>query len=57
MADLGDAYNVVSEMRILPFGKKTILRLVIILVVPLLPLTLTIIPLEQMVDRLIKLAF
>jgi hypothetical protein len=57
LADLGDAYNVVSEMRILPFGKKTILRLVIILVVPLLPLTLTIIPLEQMVDRLIKLAF
>jgi hypothetical protein len=48
---------VVSEMRILPFGKKTILRLVIILVVPLLPLTLTVIPLEQMVDRLIKLAF
>jgi len=57
LADLGDAYNVVSEMRILPFGKKTILRLLIILVVPLLPLTLTIIPLEQMVDRLIKLAF
>jgi hypothetical protein len=57
LADLGDAYDVVSEMRILPFGKKTILRLVIILVVPLLPLTLTIIPLEQMVDRLIKLAF
>jgi len=57
LADLGDAYNVVSEMRILPFGKKTILRLVIILVVPLLPLTLTIIPLEQMVDRLIKLPF
>ena len=57
LADLGDAYNVVSEMRILPFSKKTVLRLAIILVAPLLPLTLTIIPLEKMVDRLIKLAF
>ena len=57
LADLGSAYNVVSEIRLLPFSKKTVLRLAIILVIPLLPLTLTIIPLEQMVDRLIKLAF
>jgi len=57
LADLGSAYNVVIEMRVLPFSKKTVLRLAIILVIPLLPLTLTIIPLEQMVDRLIKVAF
>jgi hypothetical protein len=55
LADLGNGYGVVTGMRILPFGKDTVIRLAIIIVIPLLPLTLTMIPLEQIVDRLIKL--
>jgi hypothetical protein len=56
LADLGNAYSVVAEMRIVPFGRSTVLRLAILLILPLLPLTLTVIPLEEMIDRLIKLA-
>jgi hypothetical protein len=56
LADLGNAFSVITEMRLLPFSTRTVLRLVILLIIPLLPLTLTIVPLEQMVDRLIRLA-
>jgi hypothetical protein len=55
LADVGNAYKVVTEMRIMPFGKETVLRLAIIITLPFLPLTLTMIPLEQIIDRLIKL--
>jgi hypothetical protein len=57
LADLDNAFKSVSEIRLLPFGKETIVRLVIWLVLPLLPLTLTMVPLRQIVDWLIKLAF
>ena len=56
LADLGNSYTTVTEMRLLPMGKETIVRLVILLIVPLLPLTLTMIPLDQIVDRLLRLA-
>jgi hypothetical protein len=56
LADLGNAYSVVNEMRIMPFGKDTVIRLALVIILPFLPLTLTMIPLEQIVDRLIKLA-
>jgi hypothetical protein len=55
LADLGNSYSMVSEMRILPFNSKTILRLAMMIVAPLVPLTLTMIPLERIVDGLIKL--
>jgi hypothetical protein len=55
LADVGNAYKVVSEMRIVPFGKETVIRLAIIIILPFLPLTLTMIPLDQIIDRLLKL--
>lgn len=55
LADLGNAYSVVSEMRLVPFTKDTVIRLAIVVILPLLPLTLTMVPLEQIVDQLIKL--
>jgi hypothetical protein len=57
LADLGNAYSVVSEMRFVPFTKDTVIRLAIIIILPLLPLTLTMVPLEKMIDHLIKLVF
>jgi hypothetical protein len=56
LADLGNAYTVISEMRLVPFGKQALMRLGMLLIAPLLPLTLAIIPLDQIVDRLIKFA-
>ena len=57
LADLGNGYNIVSHMRVVPFGKETIVRLAIMVTAPFLPLTLTMIPLEQVIDRVVKLAF
>jgi len=51
LADLSNSYEVVQEMRLVPFGKATVLRLALLIALPLVPLTLTMIPVEQMIDR------
>jgi hypothetical protein len=55
LADLANSYSVVSKMRVAPIGKDTIIRLAILVLLPLLPLTLTMFPLNLIVSRLIKL--
>ena len=57
LADLGNSYAVVREMRIVPFGTDDILRLAAATAVPLLPLTLTIISFEELLTRLLKILF
>jgi hypothetical protein len=57
LSDLGNAYGVVTEMRLLPFGKETVVQLTIIVALPFLPLLLTIAPLHDVIHRLIRLAF
>jgi hypothetical protein len=54
LADLGNSYAVVDEMRPVPFGLDAVIRLVLVTVAPLLPLVLTIMPLEEVIDWLIK---
>ena len=53
LADLGNSYSVVQEMRLVPFGLKDVTRLAAGAAVPLLPLTLTIFSLEELVTRLL----
>jgi hypothetical protein len=43
-------------MNLLPFNTKSVLRLAIILVLPISPLVLTMIPLSEIIDRLLKMA-
>ena len=57
LADLGNSFAVVQEMRLVPFGLKDVARLVAATAAPLLPLTLTIFSLEELVTRLIKILF
>ena len=57
LADLGNSYSVVREMRIVPFGTDDIVRLAAATAVPLLPLTLIIISFEELVTRLLKILF
>lgn len=57
LADLGNSYNVVSRVRLVPFSKDTVFRLVALVISPILPLVLTMIPLEQAIDQIIKLLF
>jgi hypothetical protein len=55
LADLGNSYSVVGEMRLVPFGMLDIGRLAAATAAPLLPLTLTTFSLEEVLTRLLKL--
>jgi hypothetical protein len=57
LADLGNSYAVVREMRVVPFGLEDITRLAVATAAPLLPLGLTIFSLEDLIIRLIKIVF
>src|SRR5215472_13020935 len=57
LADMANSFAVVSEMRLMPVTKQTLIRLVVLIGFPLLPLTLTVIPLDEIIRRLFKLAF
>jgi len=56
LADLSNAYTVISEMRLLPFGKRDLMELGLLLLAPLLPLTLAEVPIEQIIEHILKLA-
>jgi hypothetical protein len=56
LADLSNAFNVINEMRLLPFGKRALLELALLLLAPLLPLTLAEVPIEQIIERILKIA-
>ncbi|HEV3009931.1 MAG TPA: hypothetical protein VGX52_12925 [Burkholderiales bacterium] len=53
LADLAGAHDVLREMRVLPFGMQTIVRLAIVVALPYLPLVLAMIPLEELLGRFI----
>jgi len=57
LADLGNSYAVVQEMRFVPFGLKDATRLAAAVAAPLLPLTLTIFSLEELAGYAIKVLF
>jgi hypothetical protein len=57
LADLGNGYQVIREMRIVPFGLQDISRLAIATAAPLSPLLLTIFSFEELVIRIFKVVF
>jgi hypothetical protein len=57
LADLGNSYAVVNEMRSIPFGLQDITRLAVATAAPLLPLMLTIFSPEELIMRVIKVVF
>jgi hypothetical protein len=57
LADLGNSYAVVKEMKVAPFNMQTVLQLAVITLLPLAPLLLTMIPLEELLARLLKAVF
>jgi hypothetical protein len=57
LADLGNSYSVVREMRVVPFALEDVTLLAVTTAVPLLPLGLTIFSLEELLTRLIKILF
>ncbi|HSY99023.1 MAG TPA: hypothetical protein VK788_05980 [Terriglobales bacterium] len=57
LADLGNSYAMVREMRPVPFGLEDIARLAAATAAPLLPLLLTIFSPEELIMRIIKVVF
>jgi hypothetical protein len=55
LADLGNSYATVQEMRAVPFGIRDMIPLIVASAVPLLPLLLTVFSLEELVMQLIKI--
>jgi hypothetical protein len=55
LADLANSYSIVRGMRPVPFSLNNVVQQTIATVLPLLPLLLTIMPLEEIVDRLFKI--
>jgi hypothetical protein len=57
LADLGNSYALVRDMRSVPFGLEDISRLAVATAAPLIPLLLTIFSPEELIMRIIKVIF
>jgi hypothetical protein len=57
LADLGNSYALVRDMRSVPFGLDDITRLAAATAAPLVPLLLTVFSPEELVMRIVKLLF
>ena len=57
LADLANSYDVIRTMRFVPFSKETVFQLGVVTLVPLLPLTLTMISLDELLKRLLGAVF
>jgi len=57
LADLTNSVEVVRTMNTVPISKEAVVRLAVFTVLPLLPLTLTIMPLEELLKRLFGMLF
>lgn len=55
LADLGNSFHLVNEMRLLPVSRKIFVQLGVLMVLAIVPLPLTLMPLEQMIDGAIKI--
>jgi hypothetical protein len=57
LADLGNSLQVVRDMRIVPFWKEGIIEVAIVTLLPVAPLALTMMPLEELIKRLFGVLF
>lgn len=57
LADLGNSFQIVREMRVVPFALRDVSHLAIATAVPLAPLLLTIFSFEELITRVIKVLF
>jgi hypothetical protein len=55
LADLENSFEVVQTMRLVPFGKEAVIQLVLALVLPILPLLLTMFPIDELAAKLMEI--
>jgi len=57
LADLGNSFEVIRTMRLAPVTKEMILQLVLLTLAPIVPLLLTMMPLDQLLKTLLGVLF
>jgi hypothetical protein len=57
LADLGNSFEVVKGMRFVPSPLQTVLHLAVATLLPVLPLMLTMISLEESLVQMLKVVF
>jgi hypothetical protein len=57
LADIGNSFEVVRTMRIVPFTKEAILQLAVVAAAPMAPLLLTMMPFEELLKKLLGILF
>jgi len=53
LADLNNSFEIIPAMRLFPFGKNTVLQITATVLLPVLPLALTLISLEELAQKII----
>jgi hypothetical protein len=53
LADLSNSYNVVQSVRTAPITKEVVIRLAVATLAPIVPLLLTMMPLEELLKKLV----
>jgi hypothetical protein len=57
LSDLGNSFEIVQRMRLVPFTKETIFQLAVVTLAPVAPLALTMVSLEELLKRLLQVVF
>ncbi len=57
LADLGNSFQVIRDIKPFPFGRDTVIQLAFFAILPGLPLVLTMIPLEELIIKLLGAIF
>jgi hypothetical protein len=57
LADLSNSFSVSSHMRVIPLDRNIILFILIFIALPFLPLILTVIPLDKILNQIVGIVF
>jgi hypothetical protein len=57
LADLGNSFDIIRNMTIVPITRNTIVQLAVITLLPVAPLLLTMVSLEELLARLLQVVF
>lgn len=57
LADLGNSFEIIRTMRVVPFSRDTVVQLAVITLLPVAPLLLTMVSLEELLKRLVQVVF
>lgn len=57
LADLGNSFEIIKGIRPIPFTRETVIQFIVIIALPVLPLTLTMMPLEELITKFLGVIF